>query len=291
MGKFQLGSYQHKKLSCELITENHQDFDLNQLDWPDLDSETRAKLAGLPWRSLGQPYLTAAQVIQTFGANHKATILRQALTQMATETQRQGQFLQGIAARYGVNGVKSLKSTRNLAVDDSFVGADYKRVSHCLNVSFFLGAGLYELVAQANYLPQELLKLFDQQLDEQARHACFFVNWLVIEAQEQQKPEYEGLGLFALWYQRQQILSLVRALNRNEYDDNLPKDPSPGDIFMGQWRFSEFLQACSQGYERRFSAFDAKLKRPNFLPQVARISKTFFGFWPERVSEPRQSSI
>ena len=282
MGKFQLGSYQHKKLSCELITAHHQVYKIKDLEWPNLDPETKAKLADIPWRSLAQQYLNAAQVIKPFAASYKATMLRKALEAIATETQRQGAFLEEISKRYGP------KQRRKS--DLPVVEADYKRVSHGLNVTLFLGAGLYELVAQTQYLPAELLKLFDQHLNEQARHACFFVNWLAFEAQDQQKSEYELFGLFSLWYQRQQILSLTNRLNRNDYDDNLPVHPTPNDVFMGQWRFSDLTQACCQGYTRRFETFDDKLKRPVILPQMAKLSQNFLGFWPERVDQPRQAS-
>ncbi len=284
MGKFQLGSYHHKKLSCELISEHHRVYELSQLDWPELDDEVGKKLAAIPWRSLAQERLAAARIIDAYGGSLKANLARNALGVIALETHRQGQFLQHLATHYQLPEVGNRPQPKYL------IGADYKRVTHCLNVTFFLGAGLYELVSRTGYLPIDLLTLLNTQLDEQARHLCFFVNWLVIQTQEQQKPEYEPFGVFALWYQRQQILGLLKTLNRNEYDDNLPKNPSLGDVFMGQWRFPDFIQACNQGYTQRFATFDSKLKHPAVLPQIANASQVFFGFWPERVDAPRQTS-
>ena len=168
--------------------------------------------------------------------------------------------------------------------------ADFKKLGHQLNLCLFLAGGLLELAQKSQFISTDVLHSLEKALDQQASQVIFFVNWLAFESQVNQKPEYELAGLLAIPQRSSELWAVISTLNRSEYDDNLPTNPTEVDYFMGQWTLSQLLEACEQSYQKRFTAFDERLIRPTKLLKASSFARTGLGFWPQRTVQSRVSS-
>ena len=219
MANFQHGSYQHKKLFCELLTEHP----VSPLTLPALEPETKQRLAELeiwPW-VYGQ-HQRWGSVAQSFSSMEKGTLLQTAIAQMADNELALAQTLKTLCKK---NRLGVLVVGNGTAASATM----FRQCNYQGHLNFFLACGLYEVFQQAGYLQSDLLQVWDQMLNIQARHVLFFFNWLAYQSHVQQKPDYELTGLGSLWTLRSQWWGIVNKFNRSEYC-LLYTSPSPRDL-------------------------------------------------------------
>ena len=228
----------------------------------------------------------SGKLAQVFAEGIRGTLLQEAIAQLGNNNLTLAQAVKTLCKKNRFGNITVQSSVATAASEAAF-----KQSSHQNHMMFFFSCGLYEFALRENYLQSDLMACWNQMLDLQASHILFFVNWLAFESHVRQKPEYELSGLWSLFELRSQWFSILKKLNRSEYDDNLPNNPKNIDYFLGKHNLSEFLDVCEQGYCSRFESFDEQLIRPRILIQTSRAFRTLLGFWPQRVNQTRPSSV
>lgn len=283
MASFQVGSYQHKKIFCQLLTESS---DSTSLNVPPLDALTQKRLGELQiWPVLYGQLQRSHAVAQLFSQSVKGTLLQEAIAHLAQDKKAIAQAIRTLCQENQLSD-----SGFNDAEISTAGDSDFKAISHQDNMGLFWLSGLYELAIQEQYLQADVLNLFDQLLTIQARHSLFFINWLAFESQVKQKPEFELLGLRSFFSMKGMWVETFTKLNRSDYDDTLPINPTESDYFLGKWNYSDFVLACASNYQGRFMGSDVRLVQPKALLQAAKLVRSLLGFWPQRVKAMKAPS-
>jgi hypothetical protein len=276
VASLQVGSYQHQKIFCQLLTENS---DFASLNVPSLDELTQKRLGELQfWPVLYGQLQRSSAIAQLFCQSIKGTLIREAIAHLAQEKKAIAEAIRTLCRENQLSDF-SFDETEISTAGES----DFKAISHQDNMGLFWLSGLYALAIQEQYLQADVLNVFDQLLTIQARHSLFFINWLAFESQVKQKPEFELLGLRSFFPMTEMWVATFTKLNRSDYDDTLPINPTESDYFLGKWSYSEFVQACAFNYQGRFMGSDVRLIQPKALLQAAKLVRSLLGFWPQRV--------
>jgi len=130
---------------------------------------------------------------------------------------------------------------------------------------------LFKAAKDTGYFPPELIQTFDPVVNEEARHILFFVNWVAWHRRNMpwwRRPYFE-LKVFAVWlfliYERMGIASDV---SNGQQDNNFTLSGAEqlgSDIDVG-----ELIAVCIAENDRRLKPYDVRLKRPRFVPFMAR---------------------
>jgi hypothetical protein len=128
------------------------------------------------------------------------------------------------------------------------------------------------------FFPSELVETFEPVIKEEGRHILFFVNWVAWHRRNMpfwRRPYFE-LKVFAVWlfliYERVGIASDV---THGQQDNNFTVSGASqlgADIDVGQ-----LVAICLSENDRRLAPYDARLKRPRFVPFMARLALKFIG--------------
>jgi hypothetical protein len=151
--------------------------------------------------------------------------------------------------------------------------------SECID-SFF-AFGLFALAKRSQFFPPELVDAFEPVMQEEARHILFFVNWVAWHRRNLawwRRPWF-WCKVAAVWlflvYERIGLARGAEAASHELPQDNnftLTGSKAVADIDIAP---GELLDLCLTENERRMAAYDSRLLRPQFVPQLVRFVRRF----------------
>ena len=273
-GGIRPGSEAHKTAFCRMLLETHNPYKPSVIDWPPLDREARARLVSLPiWDIAVQTEGRAKIRVLSYAERIRDPLLRKAVELDGFEEGRHKEVLSNLVAAYDVELAPEPEYVPPRHPEWAFMTTGF---SECID-SFF-AFGLFAVARRSGFFPPELVDTFEPVMQEEARHILFFVNWVAWHRRNMpwwRRPYFE-LKVLAVWlfliYERMGISSDV---SNGQQDNNFTMNGASqlgADIDVG-----ELIAICVSENDRRLGIYDQRLKRPRFVPFIARLALKFLG--------------
>jgi len=273
-GPIRFGSEAHKVLFCRTLLDTFDPYRPAVIDWPKLDKDAQDRITALPiWDIAVQTENRAGLNVCTYAELVADPLLRKAVELNGFEERRHRYVLSNLVEAYGIKLAPEPAYPRPKDPEWAFMVTGY---SECID-SFF-AFGLFETAKQSGFFPIDLVDTFEPVVHEEGRHILFFVNWVAWHRRNMplwRRPYFE-LKVLAVWlfliYERMGIASDV---SNGQQDNNFTMNGAEqlgADIDVGQ-----LIAICVSENDRRLSPYDARLKRPRFVPFMARQALRFIG--------------
>ena len=271
-GPIRYGSDEHKRLFCKTLLDTFNPYKPAVIDWPKLDQETENRITSLPiWDIAVQTENRAGLYVASYADLVSDPLLRKAVELNGYEEKRHRHVLSNLVEAYGIKLAPEPAYERPKDPEWAFMVTGY---SECID-SFF-AFGLFDAAKRTGYFPPELVDTFEPVVHEEGRHILFFVNWVAWWRRNMpfwRRPWFE-LKVLAVWvfliYERMGIASDV---SNGTQDNNFTMNGAQqlgADIDVGQ-----LIDVCLKENDRRLGIYDARLKRPRFVPFMARLARRF----------------
>jgi len=271
-GPIRYGSDEHKRLFCKTLLDTFNPYKPAVIDWPKLDKETENRITSLPiWDIAVQTENRAGLYVQSYADLVSDPLLKKAVELNGYEEKRHRHVLSNLVEAYGIKLAPEPAYERPKDPEWAFMVTGY---SECID-SFF-AFGLFDAAKRTGYFPPELVDTFEPVVHEEGRHILFFVNWVAWWRRNMpiwRRPWFE-LKVLAVWvfliYERMGIASDV---SNGQQDNNFTMNGAQqlgADIDVGQ-----LIDVCLKENDRRLGIYDARLKRPRFVPFMARLARRF----------------
>src|SRR5499427_7644761 len=263
-----LGSEEHKKLLCRTFIDTHDPFKPEEIRWPDLDAESLQRLKDMPvWNEATRTEAATAVKVQSLGDTEKDPLLAKAISLQGYEEGRHAEVLQLLTKHYGIPVTPFPPPEVPKDPTLAFLRTGY---GECLD-SFF-AFGLFRLGVDAEIFPKALTDVFDQIMQEEARHILFIVNWAAYLRARRPvllRPAFDRLkGALAMAGGDDEKNDEKKSESgRDESQDGFTLKTH--SIF-GDFSLRSFLQTCLAENDRRLSLYDPRLLRPMLVPSVVR---------------------
>ena len=275
MERFAIGSNEHRLLFCRTFVETHKPFHAADIAWPDLDEESLSRLRALPvWDEASRTEAATAIKVQSLGQTEKDPVLKEAIALQGYEEGRHAEIIALLTRRYGIQTRPAGEPERPRNPTWTFLRTGY---GECLD-SFF-GFGLFDIGRRSELFHPKLIELFDQIMQEEARHILFIVNWAAYLRARQPLPLRPVFDARRAWNIVAQAFDRVRgALQMAGGDGNGGDARATQDGFtlkshrvFGDFTLRSFLELCLAENQRRLSPYDPRLLRPRLVPGSVRM--------------------
>ncbi len=269
-GPIRFGSDEHKRLFCKTLLDTHNPYKPAVIDWPKLDKETEQRITSLPiWDIAVQTENRAGLYVASYADEIKDPLLKKAVELDGHEERRHRHVLSNLVEAYGIKLAPEPEYQRPKDAEWAFMVTGY---SECID-SFF-AFGLFDAAKQTGFFPAELVDTFEPVIQEEGRHILFFVNWVAWWRHNMpwwRRPWFE-LKVMAVWlfliYERMGIASDV---SNGQQDNNFTMNGANqlgADIDV-----AGLIDVCLKENDRRLGIYDARLRRPRFVPAMARLAR------------------
>jgi hypothetical protein len=273
-GPIRLGSDEHKRLFCKTLLDTHNPYKPRVLDWPELSEEAEKRITGLPiWDIAVQTENKAGMNVQTYAEVIADPLLKKAVTLDGYEEKRHRHVLANLVEAYGIKLAPEPVYEKPKDPEWAFLVTGY---SECID-SFF-AFGLFKAAKDTGFFPPELVDTFEPVIHEEGRHILFFVNWVAWHRRNMpfwRRPWFE-LKVFAVWlFLIWERIGIAKDVGHGQHDNNFTvkgAEQLGADIDVG-----ELVAICLAENDRRLSIYDERLKRPRFVPFMARQALRFIG--------------
>jgi hypothetical protein len=271
-----IGSPEHKELLCRFFVESHDPYRPAEMPWPELDKDSRDRLAMLPiWEEALRTEADTALAVTTMGEVEKDPVLAKAISLQGYEEARHAEILRLLVTKYKID-VPEFKTDKPVDPDWAFMRIGY---GECFD-SFF-AFGLFALARDSGFFPPSLVTLFEPVMQEEGRHIIFHVNWVAYNQAQlpyATKPAYVFRRGLAMWMQ---LLSRFKTALRVKGKGDREQDNFTMNAHaqFGNITPRAFVELCLSENERRLKPYDERLLRPAFVPAVA---KAFLKTLPRR---------
>jgi len=268
MEAIRIGSDEHKRLLCRTFIETHDPFRPESISWPDLDDEGVARMRALPvWKEAARTEAATAVKVQALGETETDPELKEAIALQGFEEGRHAQIIALLTRRYGIPTDSFDASERPKNPKWTFLRTGY---GECLD-SFF-AFGLFDIGRRTEFFHEDLILLFDQIMQEEARHILFIVNWAAYLRARTSLPLRPAFDARRAWNVAAQAFDRVKgamAMGKggasSQQGFTLKSHTALGDFTL-----RSFLELCLAENERRLSPYDARLLRPALVPPIIR---------------------
>jgi hypothetical protein len=271
-GPIRYGTDEHKRLFCKTLLDTFNPYKPAVIDWPKLDKETENRITSLPiWDIAVQTENRAGLYVASYADLVSDPLLKKAVELNGYEEKRHRHVLSNLVEAYGIKLAPEPAYERPKDPEWAFMVTGY---SECID-SFF-AFGLFDAAKRTGYFPPELVDTFEPVVHEEGRHILFFVNWVAWWRRNMpfwRRPWFE-MKVLAVWvfliYERMGIASDV---SNGTQDNNFTMNGAQqlgADIDVGQ-----LIDVCLKENDRRLGIYDARLKRPRFVPFMARLARRF----------------
>jgi hypothetical protein len=279
-----IGSLEHKELFCRVFIETHDPFKPTEIRWPDLDSETLARLKAMPvWNEATRTEAATAVKVQSLGDTEKDPVLAKAISLQGYEEGRHAEVLLLLAKHYEIEIADHPTPEVPANPTRAFLRTGY---GECMD-SFF-AFGLFRMGERARYFPDALVSIFETIMQEEARHILFIVNWAAYLRAQRPWLVRPGFDAWRAWNIVGQAIGRAKgalAMTGGGGDKDrkaektaapVPVDKSKAGFTMGAASFfsdfsiRNFLELCLAENDRRLSLYDPRLLRPTMVPSVIR---------------------
>jgi hypothetical protein len=272
MEKIRVGSEAHKELFCREFIRTHDGYEPRALVWPEIDDESRQRLASLPvWSEAMRVERATALKVWRMAAIEPDPTVAEAIALQGFEEDRHATLLDLFTQRYGLPVAVRSETPRTVDPTWAFLRTEY---GECLD-SFF-AFGLFALARDSGFFPPSLVQVFDPVMQEEARHILFFVNWLAYRRARMHADVRMLLDMRRAAAVTLQLLDRVRTaidLGDSEQDHFTMR----AHVSFGDFSVRAFLETCRAENERRLGLYDPALLRPQLVPRVADL---VLRWWP-----------
>jgi hypothetical protein len=272
---FRIGSEEHARLFCGTFVETHRPFRPQDIAWPELDEEGLARLRSLPvWDEAARTEAATAVKVQTLGDSETDPVLKEAITLQGYEEGRHAEIIALLTKTYGIATAPFGQPEKPKNPTWTFLRTGY---GECLD-SFF-AFGLFDIGRRSEFFHKDLIALFDQIMQEEARHILFIVNWAAYLRARRPLPLRPVFDARRAWNIAAQAFDRVKGALQmaggNGNGDVEEKGTQDGFTLkshsvFGDFKLRSFLELCLRENERRLSLYDPRLLRPVLVPGVVR---------------------
>lgn len=273
-GPIRFGSDAHKRLFCKTLLDTFNPYKPAVLDWPRLGEEAEKRITSLPiWDIAVQTENRAGLNVLTYAEGVKDPLLRKAIELNGFEEKRHRHVLANLVEAYGITLAPEPVYLKPKDPEWAFLVTGY---SECID-SFF-AFGLFEAARRTGYFPDALIETFEPVIHEEGRHILFFVNWVAWHRRNTawwRRPWFElrvlGVWAFLVW----ERLGIASDMSHGKQDNNFTvtgAEQLGADIDVG-----ELIAICLRENDRRLAIYDGRLKRPRFVPFLARLALRVLG--------------
>ena len=282
MEAIRIGSEEHARLFCGTFVETHRPYRAQDIVWPDLGEEGLARLKSLPvWDEAARTEAATAVKVQTLGDTETDPLLKEAIALQGYEEGRHAEIIALLTKHYGIATAPFGQPEKPKDPTWTFLRTGY---GECLD-SFF-AFGLFDLGRRSKFFHEDLIALFDQIMQEEARHILFIVNWAAYLRARRPLPLRPVFDARRAWNIAAQAFDRVKGALQmtgggnggSEEDGSAKKAKGTQDGFtlkshtaFGDFTLRSFLELCSAENERRLSPYDSRLLRPVLVPGAVRL--------------------
>jgi hypothetical protein len=283
-----IGSQEHRDTFCRHFMRTYIEYDPNTLPWPELDDVALQRLRSVPfWEEVFYTERRAGAIVTAFTETVTDPILKQALALQGQEETRHAKLIRVMIEKYGLDaGERPLEDISN-NIETRFKDFGF---GECLDS--FLGFGLFKIALQSEFLPKEILQIFETLMIEETRHIVFFVNWMAYTEARRGWVARTVLPLTSFHYYLRALGRMAGLAKRGkELNDGKNFAATQVSMFLDGFNFRRFLEDCYSENSRRMSAFEPELLRPSFLPQLAETALKALRLWNSRPKLQADSAV
>jgi hypothetical protein len=280
METLKIGSDEHGRLFCRTFIETHKPFEARDIVWPELDEEGLSRLKGLPvWDEAARTEAATAVKVQTLGETETDPILKEAIALQGYEEGRHAEIINLLTKKYGIPTAAYGEPEKPKDPTWTFLRTGY---GECLD-SFF-AFGLFDIGRRTEYFHKDIVELFDQIMQEEARHILFIVNWAAYLRARRPlalRPAFDARrawNILAQAFDRVKGAMQMAGGNGGGNGDGKTEKKGTQDGFtlkshtaFGEFKLRSFLELCLAENERRLSVYDPRLLRPTLVPGFVRV--------------------
>ena len=276
-----LGSEEHKNLLCRTFIDTHDPFKPTEIRWPDLDAETLQRLKDMPvWNEATRTEAATAVKVQSLGDVEKDPLLAEAISLQGYEEGRHAEVLMLLTKHYGIPVSPFPPAEVPKDPTRAFLRTGY---GECLD-SFF-AFGLFRLGERAELFPKALIDVFEQIMQEEARHILFIVNWAAYLRARRPFAMRPAFDLWRAWNIGAQAFDRLKgalAMAGGDGKKDAKKDLGTGrdanqvgftlksHSVFGDFSLRAFLETCLDENSKRLAPYDKRLLRPMLVPSVVK---------------------
>ena len=280
MEAIRIGSDEHGRLLCRTFIETHRAYQPRDIVWPTLDEEGLARLKRLPvWDEAVRTEAATAVKVQTLGETETDPILKEAIALQGYEEGRHAEIIALLTRKYGIPTAPFGEPERPKDPKWTFLRTGY---GECLD-SFF-AFGLFDIGRRTEYFHEDLIAVFDQIMQEEARHILFIVNWAAYLRARQPVSLRPAFDTRRAWNIVAQAFDRVKGAMQmaggngdgGENGGEAKKGTQDGFTLkshgiFGDFKLRSFLELCLSENERRLAIYDSRLLRPFLVPSAVRM--------------------
>ncbi|HWU26727.1 MAG TPA: hypothetical protein VN154_10030 [Rhizomicrobium sp.] len=271
-GPIRFGSDEHKRLFCKTLLDTHNPYRPSVIDWPKLDKEAERRITSLPiWDIAVQTENRAGLYVSSYAEEIGDSLLKKAVVLDGYEERRHRHVLANLVEAYGIKLAPEPEYKRPKDTEWAFMVTGY---SECID-SFF-AFGLFDAAKQTGFFPAELVETFEPVMQEEGRHILFFVNWIIWWRHNMpwwRRPWFE-LKVIAVWlfliYER---LGIASDVTNGQQDNNFTMNGA--NQLGSNIDLAGLIDVCLRENDRRLGIYDLRLRRPRFVPAMARLARRF----------------
>lgn len=280
-GSWRPGSDAHKRAMCALFRETFNPYRPSVIAWPALKPEELQRLQALPiWDIAVQTEGRARLSFAAFADSLGDAEMRSAIMLNAWEENRHKEVLSHLVKSYGIATAPEPPYLPPRDREFAFLVTGYSE-----SIDSFFAFGLFDLAKRSGFFPMALVDTFEPVIQEECRHILLFANWVAWHRANLswwRRIRFE-LRVAAAWvYIGGLRIGLARSVGtnktatqaQNNFTVNGAQAVAPVDI-----GFFDLMQICLEENERRLAGYDARLSRPNTVPQLARFVLAVGKLW------------
>ena len=274
-----IGSQEHRDAFCTHFMQTYIEYEPKTLPWPVLDAAALHRFQSVPfWEEVFYTERRAGAIVSAFTQTVSDPVLKAALALQGEEETRHANLIRVMIDRYGLDAPE--RPMENLGSDIETRFKDFG-FGECLDS--FLGFGLFKIAWQAEFLPREMLQIFETLMYEETRHIVFFINWMAYTEARRGWLARTVSPLTSLHYYLRALRRMAGLAHRSkQLNDGKNFAATQVSMFLDGFNFRRFLEDCYAENSRRMSVFEPELLRPSFLPQLASVALKALRLWSVR---------
>lgn len=266
MTSFAIGSDEHRRLYCRTFIETHKPYRPEEVAWPDLDAVSLARLKSLPvWNEAVRTEAATAVKVQALGREEPDPVLAEAISLQGYEEGRHASVIALLTRHYGIAVDAFPPPEPPKDPTWTFLRTGY---GECLD-SFF-AFGLFEIGRRTRFFPEELIAVFDQIMQEEARHILFLVNWAADLRARRSWPGRPAFDGRRAWNVIAQAFDRLRGAMAMKSSRTQTGFTMKTHVELGDLSLRPFLELCLAENDRRLAPYDERLLRPRLTPGAVR---------------------
>jgi hypothetical protein len=273
VGALKPGTEEHKRAVCRMFRETFNPYRPSVIEWPRLDAEAQQRITSLPiWDIAVQTEGKARLRMASYARCVADRDMRSAIALNAWEENRHKTVLSNLVSNYGIALASEPPYRQPRDPEWAYMLTGY---SECID-SFF-AFGLFALASRSGLFPPDLVATFEPVMQDECRHILLFANWVAWHRARLpwwRRPFFE-LRVAAVWvvlgWERIGLARSIDGDGKETYQDNNFTVTGAKAVSADDFSVRELMLTCLAENDRRFSGYDARLKRPTTMPRLARL--------------------